>query len=137
MNDDKRCLKGSDRRDVFKRFHKDINGSYYASDLDLVLIAKYPPGIVAYLDYKTPWDTVSFSEVILYNEQSRIAPVYVIESANPQTGPFRISLFSTGDYRPHPPRVELELTTECQNWRELEAWEGRLRNRYQIEKKSV
>lgn len=132
MNEDKRNLQGSERRDVFKRLHKHMSSAFWASDLDFGLVSKTPPGVVAFQDVKAPWELVTFAEVILYNQLSVIAPVYIVEVANPQTGPFRISLFSTGDHRPNPPRVELTLMTECRNWKELEAWEAQLRRNYQL-----
>lgn len=137
MNDGKRQLQGSPSRDIFKRAHKEMARWLYASDIDMALVSKNPPGVVAFLDYKTPWDMVQFSEVILYNQLSCTAPVYIIQSPNPQTGPFTISLFSTGDHRPFPPRVELELTTECRSLKELEAWECKLRANYSATRRST
>lgn len=124
-------LRGSPRRDLFKQMHKTLDHAFYATDIDFALVSKSPPGIVAFIDYKSPYDMVQFSEVLAYNVLSKIAPVYIIEAANPQTGPFAISLFSTGDYRPHPPKVKLTLIAECRNWEELEAWERKLRQLYE------
>ena len=51
---DKRELKGSLSRDNFNLWHKTppMPKSFYASDLDFVLVEKAPPRIVAIIDYK-------------------------------------------------------------------------------------
>ena len=47
-------LKGSPSRDAFNLWHKTppMPKSFYASDLDFVLVEKAPPRIVAIIDYK-------------------------------------------------------------------------------------
>jgi len=130
MDNDKRKLKGSERRDVFKRMHKELEGGLYATDADFCLVSKWPPGTVAYLDYKTPWERVTFSECIQYNEWIRLAPVYIVVSACPERGPFVIKRYLGGDWRPEPPAVRLEFEARCQGWQELGAWERELRREY-------
>ena len=130
MSVDKRSWQGSERRDIFKRLHKQLNGSFYGCDLDFTLVSKYPPGIVAFLDYKTPWDMVQFSEVLAYNDLMDKAPVYIIEASNPQTGPFTIRQYKGGDWRPNPPKVQLQTVAVCSDWEALGRWERDLRMRY-------
>jgi hypothetical protein len=67
MDDNKLNCKGSPSRDAFKWWHKHLIETFYACDLDFVLVEKDFPGIVAILDYKQPGDTVTFSEALAYN----------------------------------------------------------------------
>ena len=69
MDDKTKILKGSPSRDSFKQLHKShCPQSYYACDLDFILVAKYPFRIIAFIDYKKHSDKITFSEVIAYNE---------------------------------------------------------------------
>jgi len=131
MDKGKRNLKGSPLRDEFKHCHKDLRRDFYAIDADLVLVSKMPPGIVAYLDYKCPGDSVSFAEIIVYNEWMQNAPVYIIESYNPTIGPFIIKRYLGADWQPDPPEVDWGEIITLANWAELEEWEGELRREYQ------
>lgn len=134
MNDDKRNLQGSDRRDIFKRVHKTLSRRFYACDLDFVWAEKSPPGIVAFVDYKHPSDGVTFSEVLVYNTLLKIAPVYIIESPNPELGPFKVLSYLGGDWRPEPPMVHTELARTCPTWAALEQFEQEIRDRYRSRK---
>lgn len=126
----KRALRGSPARDAFKRRHKDF-GALYASDADLCLVSKNPPGIIAYLDYKAPYDSVTFAEVLLYNDWMRRTPVYIVEGADPERGPFLVHRYEGGDWRPDPPKVQLRLVVECPNYEAFITWEEALRRRYE------
>lgn len=130
MDERKRNLKGSEKRDIFKRRHKDMGGHHYATDADLCLVSKNPPGTVAYLDYKSPSDSITFAEVIQYNEWMDHAPVFIIEGEDPENGPFTVKRYLGGDWRPYPPQVELEHDADLENWAALERWEQQLRNEY-------
>ena len=130
MDDRKRKLKGSESRDTFKQLHKELNRRFYASDLDLVLVEKNPPGQVACIDFKLPYDHVSFAEVLTYNDQLKIAPVFIIESPDPLAGPFRVLQYLGGDWHPEPPSVKLELVCVCEDWAEFGVWENALRLAY-------
>lgn len=134
MDERKRRLKGSEKRDIFKRQHKDINRQFYASDAGFCLISKYPPGVVAYLDYKAPQDRITFAETILYNEWKESKPVFIVIGNDPENGPFEIKRYVEGDWRPNPPKVKLEFIIRVANWKEFEQWEGRLRQKYRRNK---
>jgi len=123
-------LRGSEKRDTFKRRHKDLDGSFYATDADFCLVSKYPPGTVAYLDYKDLGDNVTFTEVIQYNEWMTHAPVYIVEGGDPDNGPFVIKRYLGGDWKPDPPDVDLEFVTQGENWYGLGIWEAGLRQEY-------
>jgi len=126
-----RNLKGSPKRDLFKRKHKDLNNKFYATDADFCLVSKTPPGTVAYLDYKGSGEGVTFSEVIQYNAWMMQAPVYLVLGENPETGPFDIYRYLGGDWKPNPPTYKTELTKKCDGWEQFEEWESVLRNEYQ------
>ena len=130
MDDAKRQLKGSERRDIFKQKHKELNSRFYATDADFCLISKEPPGTVAYLDYKGPGDRVTFTEAIQYNEWMKQAPVYIIEGDNPKTGPFRIRRYLGADWKPEPPKVNYQDEMIAKDWQELGEWESELRQEY-------
>jgi hypothetical protein len=130
MDDWKRTAKGSERRDAFKLKHKECGGNLYATDADLCLVEKRPPGTVAYLDYKAPSDSITFAEVIQYNEWMKQAPVYIVEGENPEVGPFVIKRYLGGDWGPHPPDVSLEDETKCPDWDAFWQWERELRVEY-------
>ena len=128
MDDLKKKLKGSPSRDIFKHLHKQyMPKQCYGTDLDFVLIAKYPNRIVAFVDYKGLYDTITFSETIAYNILKDIAPVYIIQSNNPEEGPFTIYQYLNGDPAPEPPKVKLELINTFLRWADLKDWESRIR----------
>lgn len=127
----KQGLKGSPSRDEFKRRHKDLSATFYAGDLDFVLVTKYPKaGIVAFLDYKRCGDQVTFAEAIAYNSLLSIAPVYIVQGDNPNTGPFTVLEYKGGDWRPEPPVVSLIYCETVQDWRGFGNWERRLRAKH-------
>ena len=128
MDDSKRALKGSPSRDLFKQAHKNLSKQFYSCDIDFVWVGKYPPRIIAFLDFKLPRDRVTFSEVLAYNDLLRIAPVYIVESPDPTTGPFKVYSYSGGDFRPNPPDVELEHIETCPDWLSFGKWERKVRS---------
>lgn len=131
MDDKKRNLKGSPKRDIFKLMHKQALGSgFYATDADLCLISKDPPGTVAYLDYKGSGEDITFAEAIQYNEWLSHAPVFIVEGHDPETGPFIIKRYLGGDWKPEPPIVELEFVTKVDDWHGFGSWESGLRQEY-------
>lgn len=130
MDDWKKKAIGSKRRDLFKLCHKKLPAPFYASDADLVLISKVPPGIVAYLDYKHPADSVTFAEVILYNVWMQSAPVYLIQGNDPERGPFDVYQYLGGDYHPAIPTVVKKKVAHLSNWDDFRQWETRLRIQY-------
>jgi hypothetical protein len=131
INKRKQFQKGSPSRDLFKRKHKNGSNDFYASDLDLVLVSKSPPGIVAFIDYKTyPKDVVTFSEVLTYNALSCIAPIYLIYGDDDAEGPFSVYLYKTGNWLPEPPKVEKDRILHLVDWPDLLSWEGKLRDDY-------
>lgn len=123
---------GSEAHDKFKLAHKTQLGvGYYASDVDLALVSKNPPGPVAYLDYKRSLgEGVTFAEVLLYNALMRKAPVYIV-TGDPEKGPFVIRQYLGGDWRPDPPQVEYGLEIHIPDWKEFRRWENKLRNKYE------
>ena len=133
MNNDLRLLKGSPSRDIFKQMHKTLHRSFYACDIDFVLVGNRPhrpAGIIAFLDFKLPQDKVTFSEVLAYNDLLKIAPVYIIESPNPETGPFAIRRFLSGVINRYPakPSIALDNAEMCCDWEAFEVWERKIRN---------
>jgi len=130
MDEGKRELKGSEKLDEFKRRHKDLSGQFYATDGDLCLISKYPPGTVAYIDYKADGDNVTFAEAIQYNEWMKLAPVYIIQGDNPEMGPFTITRYLGADWRPEPPVVNYGDSITVSSWPEFGEWESSLRAEY-------
>ncbi len=125
----KEQLKGSPSRDTFKQKHKLLApNSFYACDLDLVLIAKTPTDrIAAFLDYKRAFDIVTFSEVVAYNQLAYTAPIYIVKGNDPATGPFVVYSYKRGDPRPNPPAVELIKVAACRSWADLVEWEQNIR----------
>jgi len=131
MDDITKNLKGSKARDDFRFYHKQsLPKDFYACDGDLVLVHKYPPGTVAYFDFKTTQDQITFSEVIQYNEWMTHAPVYIIESDNPQEGPFTVTRYLGGDWKPDPPTWNPGEVRYCATWTEFEKFERELRDEY-------
>lgn len=130
MDENKRELIGSEKHDIFKRKHKDLPGGFYATDCDFALVNKHPPGTVAYLDYKDPNDSVTFAEAIQYNEWMKTAPVYIVEGASPETGPFVIRRYLGGNWRPDPPDVNWGDEVIVDNWEIFGLWEWALREEY-------
>jgi len=110
--------------------HKSINKYFYATDGDLCLISKKPPGTVAYLDYKDSGDKVTFSEAIQYNEWMNLAPVYIVVGANPESGQFKISRYLGANWKPEPPTVKYGEVIYTKNWKDFEIWEESLRAEY-------
>lgn len=127
MNERTKIQKGSPTRDSFKQAHKTIDKKFYASDCDLCFISFEPEGVVAYIDYKKIGDSVTKTEVILYNEWIKTKPVFIIEGANPEQGPFKVSKYKTGNV--------LEFIRVLNNWKEFEKWEASLRKDFAQQKK--
>jgi len=114
-------LVGASWRDRYKKARKDnrkFGPRSYGIDLDFVLVEKNPPGIVAFQDYKYPseLDYVRFAEVLAYNRLMTVAPVYIVETANPEEGPFSVRRYWGGDSRPNPPVVKLPLVGVFVDW---------------------
>lgn len=127
VDEEKRQLKGSPSRDAFKRRHKDCAKWFYACDLDLVLVGKSPYRIIAFFDYKTPKDKITFSEAIAFNILKAIAPIFIIRSENPDSGPFTILQFHDADPKPEPPVCTITPILMCRTYEDLEQWEQKLR----------
>jgi len=108
-------------------WHKSLPGGFYATDLDLVFVGKRPPGIVAMIDYKTPYDRVTFSEVLAYNDLiAKGYPVFIIESLEPFEK-FTIREYLGGDWKPDPPIVNLKTVLDGVGIKEFIRWEQELR----------
>jgi hypothetical protein len=128
MNEHTRNQKGSPSRDTFKRNHKDLDKSFWACDLDFVLVDKTPfPDIVAVIDYKKSSDEITFSEVIAYNALlGRGLPVYIV-MGDADTGNFLIYHYRGGNHKR--PRYDMKEICKTANWTEFSAWERSLRER--------
>lgn len=123
MNDNIKNLKGSESRDVFKWAHKNkMNAPFYASDADLCLVCDKPRGVVAYLDYKTNGDSVTYSERILYDEWTVTKPVFIIQGNDPENGPFKIYQYVAGG--------TMEYICDATTWQDFEKWEASIRREY-------
>lgn len=129
MDDSKRNLKGSEKRDNWKRKHKDLPKEFWAADLDFVWIEKSPPGVVAYVDYKADNDSVTFTEAIMYNQFTSTAPVYIVQGDD-ETGCFKVRRFLSADWHPNPPVVQFEEVTTTTSWDEFATWQRDLRRKY-------
>lgn len=128
MNEGLKNLIGSPSRDTFKQLHKrNCPNSFYACDLDFILVAKYPFRLVAFIDYKKLFDKVTFAEAIAYNELKLVKPVYIIRSRVPESGPFFITRYEYGNPKPDPPDIKVSPVKECKDWQELSDWEDSLR----------
>lgn len=130
MDERKRNLKGSEKRDIFKQKHKTLDKSFYATDADFCLISKSPPGTVAYLDYKGSGEGVTFAEAIQYNEWMGHAPVFIVEGSDPENGPFLIRRYLGANWRPEPPIVNYGDEHYCADWPAFGEWERELRREY-------
>lgn len=130
MDVNKQFLKGSEKRDIFKQRHKMLDSGFYATDADLCLVSKFPPGIVAYLDYKGSGEPVTFTECITYNKWMREAPVYIVEGENPESGPFIVRWYLGGNWKPDPPNISYGEAVFLENWIAFGDWERELRREY-------
>ena len=129
----KQNLKGSDTRDAFKHWHKTLDKSFYSCDIDFVFVVKKPHAhIVAVIDFKTGIDSITFTEVIVYNEIKEMGiPIYIV-SANPSLPPYvcmTIKQYMDGDWRPNPPHVNLKIILENITVEKYAIWEKDLRNK--------
>lgn len=119
----------------------------YALDSDLDLVSKWPcPFIVARLDFKLEGDNVGFSEALCYQwfldlPAPYTVPIYIIEAARifksddtpVESHRFSVYRLVEADYRPFPPKVELELIAQHLDWAGLAEWEAKLRRTRQDE----
>lgn len=144
ISDQKRTLEGSAARDRFKRLHKEqLPDNCYALDLDFVLVEKnsHPDGvdplIVAVLDFKQDGDTLTFTEVLTYNELINDGiPVYIVKT---QTSSFvdktvnehrfDVVQYLAGDWRTFPPETSCETVRSGLDWSEFATWQSELRVR--------
>ena len=134
---DKRNLKGSDRRDVFKWAHKQppFPSSFYACDIDFCLVSHDPPGIVALLDVKFPGEPVTFAEVLAYNHWVAVnIPVYIIEARDAVNGPFTVRQYLSGNWRHKPPIIQYGKPLVCNTRQDLADWEYAKRDFHRLEK---
>jgi hypothetical protein len=121
-------LVGSASLDQWKFKHKRmLPGKFYATDLDLLLVEKYPENhIVCAIDYKQSWDGITFTQVILFNWLlDEDIPVYVVQETDADT--FSIYKYLGGDPKPEPPKVQLKLLHDGLGWAEFEAWQRTIR----------
>lgn len=139
--------KGSPSRDLFKLLHKKMMPpSCWALDSDLELVEKFPfPFIVARLDFKVAGDIVSFTEAISYSTLINCppphnVPVYIIEASpifratdEPEHHRFNIYRLLYADYRPNPPKTEMQSILHDVTWEQLAEWEMELRRQRKAE----
>jgi len=122
MDDNIRNLKGSKNRDAFKHAHKQTHPKHYACDLDLILVAGGPPGIVAVFDYKMPNDKITWAEQVVYDELVQFWPVFIVRGSSPEAGPFTVDRYLTGG--------GLLFERQLRDWAGLHQWETELRENY-------
>jgi len=140
VTDDRtRELIGAPSRDKFKRWHKEGPKTFYGCDIDFLLVSKYPPGIVAILDYKPQMrgGALTFSEVLAYNDfKAHGYQVFIVVAPEPddwcafQFARFDIYEYLNGDWRPDPPRIDLQKVGDNVDANEYWEWERRLREQY-------
>jgi hypothetical protein len=117
-------LCGSPNRDLWKKAHKDKLGQgYCGGDLDFVVIEWYPKRICAFLDYKKPWDEITSTEHVYYDQLMKIAPIYIVESDDPENGPFIISKYIGVNNQD-----SLVIGT-CDSWEDYRAFENTIRGK--------
>jgi len=126
MKKDIKNLKGSEKRDIFKWAHKNKmgNADFYAADADLCLItnSKKNPGVVAYLDYKDVTDDITYTERFLYDEWTASKPVFIVEAADPENGPFTIYQYKSGGGK--------KRLCNLENWEAFMSWEAEIRRNH-------
>ena len=134
-----RSWQGSPARDRFKWLHKNgrlsngkrMSGMLVATDLDLLLVEKNPDGIVANLDVKVGDDSVTFSEVIAYNDLRKLGKqifiVHAATEADLEGYRFTVSEYLGGNRGPNPPIVTLGPAFLINGFDEWSAWEIKLR----------
>lgn len=131
MNRHTRQQQGSPARDTFKYLHKTLlPRSFFACDVDLLLVEKNPFMITAAIDFKLPNDRITFTEVIAYNEFiKRGLPVYVVTAAGEITAEqrFGVSRYLGGDPIPTVPTTKLKPVCRGVSWDGLALWERALR----------
>jgi len=130
------ALAGSPRLDAFKAAHKARLGpTHFATDVDLLVVEKHPPGIAAILDVKSPDEPLSFAQVVAF-EALRVAlpdaPIFVVAVDDATRGPFRVAAYLGGDWRPRPPVVLLSPARVLPDWPAFSAWETALRRDFRI-----
>lgn len=125
---------GSRSGDEFRFWHKTaLPSRFYACDIDLVLIEKYPPRPAAVIDYKlrdgvTNYpDRVKFTEVILYNWfVEKGVPVFIVKS-DEYLSSFDVYRYIGGDHRPFPPISDLDCVLEGATLADFRNWENDVR----------
>jgi hypothetical protein len=135
----KKDLKGSPARDAFKHWHhNELPGGFCGCDLDFVLVEERPPGIAAILDYKTPGDKISPSEVLAYNDLlGKGFLFFIVRSEWKGKNAFKsfiIQRYVKGNFRgwSEPPEVELEMIAENISASDFEKWEKELRHQHKL-----
>lgn len=131
MDANTKQLKGSPSRDAFKLWHKQQGPkTAYGLDLDFLLVEKSPPGIVAGIDFKLGRDAVSFAEVIAYNKFVALGlPLYIVESTI-EFKLFTIKRYISGDWKPNPPIVRMQIVFVDGSAVDYWKWEQGLRENY-------
>lgn len=132
MSDARRAVKGSPTRDTFKQLHKSrLPRHLFAVDADLALVEKSPFGTVALLDVKCGRDSVSFTEVIFYNDLLRYGvPVFIVQANTvDDLSRYHVTVYryAGGDPRPNPPTCELVEPVTLSGFEQYAAWENALR----------
>lgn len=135
MTQETREQEGSPAADRFRLLHKKIlEKTFFAIDIDLVLVEKKPYQLVAVIDYKQLEDKLTYAEIIAYNELVKMGvPVFIIHSrtdivsTNPEEHRFDIYRYLNGDPWPTNPTKEVELEVKDVSWDGIEEWERRLR----------
>jgi hypothetical protein len=113
-----------DHEQRFKFLHRQAGLSgHYASDLDLVLIDKYPKRISAFIDFKHKDEHIKFTQSVIFPQLVDIAPVFIIRSetdiaeVDRVNHRFTVSKFiETVDSKQDPPDVETEVIEENLPW---------------------
>lgn len=133
MSDRRREVMGSPTRDLFKQLHKQRLPSYmFACDVDLRWVEKNPYGVVAELDVKVGGrDTVTFTEVIGYNDDIRVGrKVFIVQAADQEALAayrFTVRQYLGGNPGPNPVVVRYGEPFLIDGFEEFAAWEARER----------
>lgn len=114
----------SEDEQCFRDLHR-VAGldEHYATDLDLVFADKKPKRITAFIEFKNPDESITFTQSVVFDKLTDIADVFIIrardELASQERNKHRfdvLKFIETVDSQPHPPIIETELIHENISW---------------------
>ena len=126
----KQDLFGSPARDMFLYWHKQppMPMGFNGSDVDFVVVAGKGKSacIKAIIDYKMPYDSLTWAECVAYNDLMKYYPIYIVWS-NADFIDFKISRYVGCDLETEPPEPRLKDTIKLHGQKEYITWEASIR----------